>query len=187
MKNKSIIVLLALMLTGMVADAQVHVDFDKQVDFKKFKTFKFEPGKVIRKLGVRDTIATFMNEYINEAVTKDLVAKGLSPSDTGPDLVITYVAGAREKQQVQNYMSNPGFYPYYGGFYGGGGGWWGPQWNNFWVRNYEEGTVIIDIYDANKAQLIWRAFAVSSINNFNEQKFVNRQIAKAFKHYPPKK
>ena len=41
----------AWMLTVIASEAQVHVDFDKNVDFKKYKTFKFEPGKVIRKLG----------------------------------------------------------------------------------------------------------------------------------------
>jgi len=87
---------------------------------------------------------------------------------------------------VQNYLSTLAFYPY-SGFYGYGmGGWWAPRWNNFWVRNYEEGTVFIDMYDANTAQLIWRAYAVSSINNFNEKKFVEKQIGKSFKHFPPK-
>lgn len=175
-----------LMLAAIAAEAQVHVDFDKGVDFKKYKTFKFEPGKVVRKLGVKDTSNTFMNQYIDEAVTKDLAAKGLRPSNSHPDVVITYLAGAREKQEVQNYMSTMGFYPY-SGFYGYGmGGWWGPRWNNFWVRNYEEGTVIIDMYDAHTDQLIWRSYAVSSINKFNEKKFVEKQVGKSFKHFPPK-
>jgi len=65
----------ALMLTVIALEAQVHVDFDKNVEFKKYKTFKFEPGKVIRKLGVRDTTNTFINEYIDESVTKDLQQK----------------------------------------------------------------------------------------------------------------
>jgi hypothetical protein len=183
MKN---IFLTGLFILAVVSgQAQMHVDFDKKVDFTKYKTFKFEPGRVIRKLGVRDTSNTFINQYIDEAVTKDLVGKGLHLSNEHPDLVITYLAGAREKQQVQNYMSQ-GFYPY-AGFYGYGmGGWWGPQWNNFWVRKYEEGTMIIDMYDAGKAQLIWRAYAVSSISNFNEKKFVDKQIHKSFKHFPPK-
>lgn len=184
MKSKVFVVL--MVLVAIRAQAQVHVDFDKQVDFKKYKTFRFEPGKVIRHLGVQDTSTFFMNKYIGEAITKDLSPKGMSPSSTNPDLIITYLAGAREKQEVQNYMFNQGFYPY-AGFYGYGmGGWWGPRWNNFWVRNYEEGTMIIDIYDVHSTQLIWRAYAVSSINNFNEKKFVEKQIGKSFRQFPPK-
>jgi len=174
-----------LALVAWTAHAQVHIDFDKRINFGQYKTFKFEPGKVIRNLGVRDTSNVFMNQYINEAVTKDLTAKGLSPSETNPDLIITYLAGAREKREIQNYMNNTGFfYPYYR-FYGLGG-WWGPQWNSFWVNNYEEGTVIIDVYDAKTDQLVWRAYAVSSINNFNEKKFVAHEIAKSFHKFPPK-
>jgi hypothetical protein len=174
-----------LVLTVIVVQAQVHVDFDKKTDFSKYKTFKFESGKVIRQLGVKDTNTTFLDQYISQAITDDLKSKGLTPSETNPDLIITYLAGAREKQQVQNYMSNPGFfYPYYR-FYGLNG-WWGPQWNNFWVTNYEEGTVIIDMIDAKTDQLVWRAYAVSSINNYNEQKFVSKEIGKSFKHFPPR-
>ncbi len=172
-----------LLLTVVSARAQVHVDYNKAVDFSKYKTFRFEPGKVIRKLGVRDTNATFLDQYIDDAVTKDLISKGLSPTSGKADLVITYLAGAREKQDVQNYMMNPGFYPY-GGFYGYGG-WWGPQWNTFWVRRYEEGTVIIDVYDAKQAQLVWRAYAVSPISKFNEKKFVDKEVHKSFRRFPP--
>lgn len=181
-------IFLMTMMTCMAASsqAQIRVDYDQSVDFSKYKTFRFEPGTVIRKLGVRDTTNTFLNQYIREAVTKDLEGKGLTPTTGKADLVITYMLGAREKQQVQNYGP---YYPYYGGFGGfgfmGWGGWWGPGWNTPYVRNYEEGTVVIDVYDAKEAQLIWRAYAVSSIDKFNEKKFVNKQIKKSFKKFPP--
>jgi hypothetical protein len=183
MKNR--ILLMVLMLAGLTATAQVHVDFDKKVDFKNYKTFKFESGKVIRKLGVTDTDNTFMDANVKAAITQDLQSKGLTASDSNPDLIITYLAGAREKQEVQNYISNPGFfYPYYR-FYSLGG-WWGPQWNNFWVTHYEEGTIIIDVLDAKTDQLVWRAYAVSPINNYNEAKFVQKEVSKSFRHFPPK-
>ena len=181
---RHIILIGLLLLTAVSVQAQVRVDYNKSIDFSKYKTFRFEPGKVIRKLGVRDTNTTFLDQYIDDAVTKDLISKGLSPTNGKAALVITYLAGAREKEEVQNYMMNPGFYPY-SGFYGYGG-WWGPQWNNFWVHRYEEGTVIIDVYDAKQAQLVWRAYAVSSISKFNEKKFIGKEVHKSFKHFPPR-
>src|SRR5258708_2472159 len=183
MKSKLFIV--ALMLGAFGAQSQVHIDFDKKVDFTKYRTFKFEPGKVVRKLGLQDTTSTFMNQYIAEAITKKLTSNGLIRTGKTPDLVITYVAGAKEKQEMENSMSSPGFYSLQSRFYGRGG-WWGPQWNTFWVNRYEQGTIIIDVYDAKRDQLIWRAYAVSPINNYNEQKFVNKEIAKSFKKFPPK-
>lgn len=182
---KSTIAVLMMVIT-IGANAQVHVDFDKHIDFTKYKTFRFEPGKMIRHLGVKDTSTVFLNKYIGESVTKILVSKGMNPSNAHPDLIITYLAGAREKQDIQNYMNTPGYLNPYSRFYGCGG-WWGPQWNNFWVRKYEEGTVIIDIYDRKSGELIWRSFAVSPINNFNEQKFVEKEIRKSFKQFPPAK
>jgi hypothetical protein len=182
MKKVLFITLMAMAIIGSYA--QVHVDYDKQINFKKYKTFRFEPGKVIRNLGLKDTSTVFLNKYIGEAITRKLAEKGMSPAATHPDLVITYLAGAREKQDIQNYVSNPGYLYPYSRFYGFSG-WWGPQWNNFWVRKYEEGTVIIDVYDVKTNELVWRSFAVSSINNFNEQKFVEKEIKKSFRHFPP--
>ncbi len=179
--------MMLLLLVAITSHAQVNVDFDKNVDFGKFKTFRFEPGIMIHQLGVKDNNTQSANQYIKEAITKRLVAKGLTPSNHNPDLVVTFLAGARDKTQVENYVNSYSYYPYTP-FYGYGmNGWWGPRWNNFWVRKYEEGTVIFDVYDAHKPELIWRAYAVSSINNYNEKKFVNRQIEKSFKHFPPQK
>ena len=184
---KSRILWMPLLWVAITSQAQIHVDFDQNVNFEKFKTFRFEPGIVIRQLGVKDTNAVFANEYVKDAITKTLVAKGLTPSNQNADLVITFLAGAREKTQIQNYTNNYGYYPYTPFYRYGMASWWGPGWNNFWVRNYEEGTVIFDVYDAHKPELVWRAYAVASINNFNEKKFVEREIARSFKHFPPKK
>jgi hypothetical protein len=118
---KSKILVMSWLLATITSQAQVHVDFDKNVDFRKYKTFRFEPGKVIRQLGVKDTSAVFVNKYIEEAITKSLVSKGLTPSNKNADLVITFLAGAREKTQVQNYMNNFGYFPY-SPFYGYGMG-----------------------------------------------------------------
>lgn len=59
MKYKIFAALLVFAVT--TTQAQNHVDFDKKIDFKTFKSFRFEPGRVIRKLGVRDTSNTFLN------------------------------------------------------------------------------------------------------------------------------
>lgn len=179
---KSRLILVGCLAVARVLSAQVHIDYDKSVDFTKYKTFNVESGRVVRRLGVRDTSHVFLDRYVKEAVAAALSTKGLQPSADQPDLIITYMAGAREKEEVVR--NNTGFYPYYR-FYGMYN-WWGPQWNNWWVSRYEEGTLIVDMIDAKTDQLVWRGYLVSIINNYNEQKFVEKEVNKALRHFPPK-
>jgi hypothetical protein len=65
-------------------------------------------------------------------------------------------------------------------------GWWSAGWNTWWVNEYEQGTLILDLYDTRTKQLVWRAYAVSTINNYNERKFVERVVTKALMQFPPR-
>ena len=72
-----------------------------------------------------------------------------------------------------------------------------PYWNGRWgrtydeviVRNYTEGTLIVDLIDANKKQLAWRAYLVQTVDR-DPQKTATRaqaNAAAAFAQYPPSK
>ncbi|MCU0418080.1 MAG: DUF4136 domain-containing protein [Cyclobacteriaceae bacterium] len=174
----------ALCVLALASLAQVHVDYDRNVNFKGYKTYRFEPGRIIRQLGLQDTVSSLINQHVEAALSTQLRQKGLSESGTNPDLIVTFIAGAREKREIHNYLTTPGFfYPYYR-FYSLNT-WWGPQWNNFWVDNYEEGTLIVDIIDSKTDHLIWRGYGVAPINRFNEEKFVERELGKLLKQFPP--
>ena len=163
---------------------QIHVDFDRSINFKGYKTYRFEPGRIIRQLGLQDTTSSLINTHVQAVLSNQLRQKGLVEFATNPDLIITFIAGAREKREIHNYLTTPGFfYPYYR-FYSLNT-WWGPQWNNFWVDNYEEGTLIVDIIDAKTDRLIWRGYGVAPINRFNEEKFVDKELSKLLKQFPP--
>jgi len=178
----------AFFLSGC-AISTVSVDYDKQVDFGKYRTFRFQPGHIVRDIGVHDTVSSLINIHMRRAVEAQLTAKGYQVVDSNPDFIVSYIAGAQEKEQIVNNMNNfgPMFGPYYG-FYGMGmgGGWWGPMWNNTWSNNmyYEEGTLVIDVLDPKTNNLIWRSFAESVINNYNEAAFVEKEVTKSLKKFP---
>lgn len=179
----SILILVAFTFTTRMY-GQTHVDFDKSVNFKEYKTFTFERGRVVRQLGLRDTAASLINGYVKAAIEEQLTKKGLTQTANNPDLIVTFMAGAREKQDVHNTMASPGFfYPYYR-FYSLNT-WWGPQWNNFWVTNYEEGTLILDVIDSKTDRLVWRGYGVAPISRFDEEKFVEKELTKLLKQFPP--
>ncbi len=178
----------ALFSAAYAATAQVNVDYDQKVDFSRYRTFGFQPGRIIRDLDLVDTDSSLINKNVQAVVTAELTRQGLTRVDAGADLDITFMAGAKRKQEIENAMNTPGFgfgwgYPYWQYF--DTDGWWSAGWNNWWVNEYDQGTLILDIYDTKTRELVWRAYAVSNINNYNERKFVERVVPKALRQFPP--
>jgi hypothetical protein len=83
----------------------------------------------------------------------------------------------------------------YGGGYGaygwgwGGGGWAGGT-TTTQVRDILVGTLVIDLADAKKAQLVWRGMGVKEVNTQanpeKRDKSIANAVKKIFKNYPPK-
>lgn len=174
--------LLVLFLVGVVlagcSSLQTVSDYDKNVDFSKYKTYNFyEKGLEKLRLNNLD------KRRLMAAVETDMNANGFSKS-TQPDLLINLVVVARER--VDHY--GPGFYG--PGFYDGWAmGWGWPYWGGGrnYVNQYQEGTIIIDFLDPAKKILVWHGRGAGfNLDNFSkrEERFqagVNEILAL----YPP--
>ena len=55
------------------------------------------------------------------------------------------------------------------------------------VRTYTEGTLVVDIYRADKKELVWRGVVTATLdeNPRKVEKKINKGVAKLFKKYPP--
>jgi hypothetical protein len=105
--------------------------------------------------------------------------KGLQPSESAPDIFITFLVSAQDMQKIRTEV-----YDSWGGWYG----WYAPPaWTVTTVENYKEGSLMIDMVSAKNSQLIWRASCSDSIRDMkNRHKNVKSAVKKAFNHYPPK-
>jgi hypothetical protein len=175
--NKVLIVLVIILVYSPFVYSQVDSDYDRSVDFSKYKTYDFGPGTVIKD-GVTQGSDNLLDQKVNSAVENELNAKGLRRTSDNPDLLITYVAGAHEKTELESApgYAGPGYY----------GGWWDYSWNNFWVRTYEEGTLLIDLKDAETNQLVYRVYGVDELKKPEKrQKQIDKIAKKGFKDFPP--
>lgn len=166
-------------LTTLWADVaiaqKVSFDFDKSANFSTFKTFAFKEGT---KSG-----NPLVDERIMNAITASLGAKGLTRNDAHPDLyVVTHLTFDKQKD-ISAYSTNSGYGPY---------GWnWGGGWGTTDVRVREIliGTLIIDLVDAGKGELVWRGMGVREVKQQNKpakiDKNVNDAVSKILKNYPP--
>ena len=108
--------------------------------------------------------------------------KGMKMVESDPDVYVTYHGDDNEQVVVDTTHYG---YGYGGGWYWGGYGGMGTSTSR--VRTYKEGTLIVDIYKAAEKELIWRGTVTGTVseNPKENEKKINKGVAKVFKKYPP--
>jgi len=120
---------------------------------------------------------------IKDAATIALTNKGLHLQQNHPDLLVSYATMTSKGLKTYYYpMYYDGFYPGWGFGYGWGG-WYRPYYYAYGPPflyyggtavervPYKEGTLVIDLIDANTRHLVWRGFGVGELHN--PQKTIN--------------
>ncbi|SDW82901.1 DUF4136 domain-containing protein [Flavobacterium degerlachei] len=175
MKAIKILAVLFLFILGSCSSIKVNSDYDKSVDFSKYKTYAFH------KRGIdRVEISGLDKKRILNAIEMELSKKGMTKSEN-PDLLINIFTKERERIDVDQYNAGWG--------YGWGYGWnpylWGGR---TYVSTYVEGTLYIDLIDARKKELIWEGEGVGYLTENRERKEsqINEFVAKILAQFPPK-
>ncbi len=170
--------LLALLVVTAAAcsSLQVTSDWDHTVDFSRYKTFDLREGTRISD--------SLIEQRIDRGIVSSLEAKGLRRSESAPELLVyTHVRISTQRQIDYNTFG-------YGGWYGWGGwrrGGWGSTTAT--VRDIPVGTLIVDLVDAQKKELVWRGTATDTISanpNSRSQEKVDGALAKVFATFPPR-
>ena len=161
----------------------VKTDFDPAADFTKFKTFAFTGLTDMNRGGVFDNSLT--RTRIESTVARELYRNRLQQVqlEQHPDLLVHYWVGVKDKQRVQSTGPTAGAYGRRGG-YG-----WGAGYSGVSTYEYKEGTLIIDLVQPAKKELVWRATIVADLEDTAQEntELGRKAIAKAFENYPPKK
>ena len=99
---------------------------------------------------------------------KHLNARGLLPAaEHDPaDLLVRYWVTTEAKTDVSTVPAafGPGMYGYgYPGPHPYWGGRWAPMYDEVIVRDYTEGTLVLDLVDRARDELVWRAYVVGKL------------------------
>jgi Domain of unknown function (DUF4136) len=173
----------------LVALAEVRVDFDRHKDFSHYRTFNVEIGALVRPDGSVDETNTLAENRIRNAVTSELLARGLEPNDEGASLLVR-VSG-RDSERVSVTSSGPVYPRYYwrrrfGHWVPYRYGFWGyPYDGDVWTRRYLEGALNVDVIDRSTGALVYRAVVTEEVGK-DLDKQVAKSIDKAFKKFPVK-
>lgn len=146
----------ALALASCATGPKIHSVYEQEINFGQYKTFSFfaelEPKG-------EQAYRTLTNKYLQESIRKELTARGLTEAENS-DLLINFHVSTKEKiTSTTSPALHGGFYDYRRGygFYGLGYG------SETQVSQYTEGTLTIDVVDAEIKQLVWQGVAIDRI------------------------
>ncbi len=130
---------------GACSGVKFNSDFDPSIDFEGMRTYAWleaaDPSQASR--GMDD----FTERRVITAVENQLDAKGFRKATTGaPDLLVNFYLTTQQKMDVSTYNTGWGYYGWYGG-------------TQTTVRQWTEGTLVIDLIDTAEKDLAWRGWA----------------------------
>jgi hypothetical protein len=142
---------------------EVSVDYDRQADFSRCRTYAWAAG--------RPAESTLVDKRIVQAVDEALAAKGLRKGEGGPGCYVMYHASVKEQHGLAAWGTG-------GRFLGG--------MATVDVTTVKNGMLVVDIGDAATRQLIWRGVAKDTLSDKPEknQKKLRKCMDKMFKDFP---
>jgi len=177
MRNAKIALFIVLAIVSVAWAQKIKTGYDKSADFSSFKTYTWtqqQPSPI------QPLVATVIVADIDH----ELSAKGLRKVEKDPDVLVSYWGGADAQtafaQTDPGYLSTGGVAPINATMWTGSL----PATSTQVVK----GTLVVDLVDARKKQLVWRATAQAKMDYEKRSKIydtVNKVIPEMFEKYPP--
>lgn len=186
--NRRVLLLgLPLLAAGPVWADKVVVEFDKDTDFTRYKSYDWKEHPFLKSRPESKQFTVGM-EMVQSNVNDILMKRGYIPGEPQPDFFITQFITARIGQAIKTVPATemyPNAYMWPGAWYS-----WSSTYFTAWdsyVENYAEGILILDFVDGKTNKLIWRAACKERIDEMKERhKNVEDAVKKALKSFPPK-
>ena len=161
----------AVMTVGCGYSIKTSTDYDHTVNFSNYHTFFMLKGN--------SSGNPLLDQRVTDDVRRALESKGWAEVPEGEGRAAVVVHEATKTKHT------------YETFYDGWGGWrW--RWGGFgdattYVENYKVGTVVVDIFDADTKQAMWRGAATDALsdNAARNASATEDAITKMFARFPP--
>lgn len=165
MRNLMLISLISFLFTACAPTYHISSDYERGVDFSAYKTYQMLQHKEEFEAGINP----INRQRIERAIQREMDILGYHTA-TYPDLLVAFFVKTKRVRE----------YDYYRPFYDR----WGyPGWTH--VYEYEAGTLVIDLIDREKKEVVWHGAASGRIyenmNNIEEE--INKVVRQLFERY----
>lgn len=163
---KSLVIMASLLAALSACSPRVAVDSNSKTDFSKYKTFTWMDTDV--KAGQNPVYYNQLaTESVENAMTSVLQQKGLTQTNSNPNLLVGYHFFVEDKTRTVANPTSPIYGPYLGwgrwGYGGWGPGWWGYGGTQYTQQQYKDGTLVVDMIDARTHKLVWRGAVENAV------------------------
>ncbi len=176
--------LVGLLIVGLTSCAVT--DLDRTANFDAYKSFFWGKSdvKVENPLYESDLI----HKNIKNTIEQEFAKRGITKKKHNPDLLVSYHTYTEQKEHTTGrpYFGSPFYYSYRFMPYMYGWGWPFPYGYGIpQTETYTEGTLIIDILDVDRNEVVWRGSVAGKIDDAATlQKQIGKGIRAIMKKYP---
>lgn len=167
--------LTAALLVAACSGISTTTDFDPAVDFSGFSTYDWIDSE-----GQVDNITS---SRIRTSVNAAMAERGFSRSSSNPDLAVSYQVTSAERRSFNTVNAG------WGGGYRWGGWGMGMGTSTTTEQVWNEGTLILAIFDVESRNLVWTGSATTDIDGSRtpeeRQKLVDDAVNKMLGDFPP--
>jgi hypothetical protein len=164
--NKFTFLILAVVIMASCSGVKVTSDYDKTVDFTKFKTYSYygwteESDQILNR---------FDKERIENAFGDEFEKRNLKFVEKDGDLIVSLFIVVEQKTSKTAYTNhfNTGGLGYYDYDYDYGVGWggmdMGTSTTQFNERQYEVGTLVCDVFSSESKKMIWQGIGEGTVD-----------------------
>lgn len=127
---------------------------------------------------------TLTTRYLKDSVTRELQARGYTPSEN-PELLVNFRVGSKDKVEGR---AGPSVGVGYGrGWHRGWGGWGGFGIGDRDIRTVTEGALSVDLVDKQSNALVWSGTAEGTVTQKarnDPQAAIDQAVQQIFAKYP---
>lgn len=179
-KATSYLLLMAiLILAACSSGVNISSQYEEDIDFSKYSTFRMLP--IQHEGNDRFEFSEVNQQVLKEAIVNELQSMSFSQNESNPDVMIHTTIGIEQRTQMRERTLQDGAY-YMG------------QRNYSWsasdsilVGYYDEGSLIVNMIDADKNQVVWHGTAQKALKNKPADDWedrVRQAVADLFAKYP---
>ena len=172
---------LAALLSACATGPRVRTDADPAADFSKYATYAFYEPLAMEQSGY----TTYLSDRIKTSVRREMEARGYRFDPEDPDLQVNFQGVIRERTDVYNVPRSDVqyFYSYRARRYFAVPVWY----DETRVNDYTEGTLTVDLVDAERNHLVWTGDAIGRVTQRSPQErgaAADEAIAAIFREFP---
>jgi hypothetical protein len=175
MKTKVLLGLSATLLVSACSGISTTTDYDPAVSFSAFSTYDWIDSE-----GQVDNITS---SRVRQSVDAALTAKGFTQSTSNPDLAVSYQITTAERRSFNTVNAG------WGGGYRGAGWGMGMGTSTTTEQVWNEGSLILGIFDTGTKNLVWTGTATTDIDPSrspaDRQRVIDDAVGKMMADFPP--